>query len=225
MARTGVRAVLALVLGAAALVGGCADLPASEGDCGLEHRYDDARYLGPPTGALRQPRGVRVVGEAERTACGKVIGRADVFKVAGVSPKVAVVVDGYLVVRRGATPPGRLLRAASRPVRCSRPAVFRGTWQGSLQTTRHEGPELNEDGSSRRPYRLEIDATGGDHAAFGRWQRLRLTVLVTRATEFALEDELKASYDLVPMLITTHCAGDRFVADRIDLDPRDRDRS
>ena len=98
-------------------------------------------------------------------------------------------------------------------------------WQGSLQTTRREGPETNEDGSSRRPYRLEIEATGGDHTAFGRWQRLRLTVFITTATDFAPEDELEASYDLVPMLIATHCNGAHFVADRIDLDPRDRDRS
>ena len=79
---------------------------------------------------------------------------------------------------------------------------------------------MNQDGSSRRPYRLEIDATGGDHGAFNRWQRLRLTVLVTRATDFAPEDEVEASYDLVPMRIATHCDGDRFVANRIELDPR-----
>jgi hypothetical protein len=225
MARHVAHAAVAIVLGAAALVGGCANLPEGEGDCGVEHRYEGARYVGPPTGALRQPRGAQVVGQAERTACAKVIGHDDVFEVAGVSPEVAVVIDGYLLVRRGATPPARLLRAASRPVLCSRPTVLRGTWQGSLQTTRHEGPEINRDGSSRRPYRLEIDATGGDHAAFGRWQRLRLTVVVTTATEFAPEDELKASYDLVPMLIASHCDGDRFVADRIALDPSGPDPS
>jgi len=219
------RVAVAVVLGAAALVGGCANVPESERDCGLEHRYDGARYLGPLTGSVRQPRGVRVLGEAERIACAEVIGHDEVFEVAGVSPKVAVVVDGYLLVRRGATPPSRLLRAASRPIVCSRPTTFRATWQGSLQTTRHEGPEMNEDGSSRRPYRLEIDATGGDHAAFGRWQRLYLTVVVTTRTALTLEDELKASYDLVPMLIATHCDGDRFVADRIDLERRQPEHS
>ena len=217
MTRCSALVAIAVLLGGAAVVSGCAD---PEGDCGVEHRYDGARYLGPPNDALRQPRGVRVVGEAERTACDKVIGHDDAYEVAGVSPKVAVVVDGYLLVRRGATPPRQLLRAASRPISCARPTLFRATWQGSLQTTRREGPETNEDGSARRPYRLEIEATGGNHAAFGRWQRLRLTVLVTPDTQFTRESEYEASYQLVPMRITTHCDGHRFVADRIDLDPR-----
>lgn len=223
MTRGAGRVASAVLLGAAALLGGCADLP--EGDCGVEHRYEGARYLGPPPDAVRQPRGVRVLGVAERTACGKVIGHDDVHEVAGVSPKVAVVVDGYLLVRRGATPPKRLLRAASRPLLCPRPTTFRATWQQSLQTTRNEGPETNEDGSYRRPYRLKIDATGGDHAAFGRWQRLRLTVWVTPATKMTGREERQASEHLVPMLITTRCDGDRFVADRIDLQPGDPEPS
>lgn len=214
---TGGRAlgVLALLV-VAALVGSCSKDP-YDGECGFEHRYDGARYLqvGDPP---RQPRGGRVVGEAERRSCGEVVGHDVAYEVAGASPEVAVVIDGYLLVRRGATPPQRLLQAAKRPVLCARPTLFQATWRGSLQRARNEVPEANEDGSFIRPYRLEIDAIGGDHAALDRWQRLRLTVLVTAETDFAREDEYTAAYDLVPILIATHCDGEKFVADRVDLE-------
>jgi hypothetical protein len=95
--------------------------------------------------------------------------------------------------------------------------VFRGTWRDALESARNEMPETSQDGSSVRPYRLEVDATGGDHAAFDRWGRLRISVLVTEETDLTAEDEHEASYDVVPMRLATHCEGDRFVADRIDL--------
>jgi hypothetical protein len=219
MTRGSALVAVSALLGAVALVGGCGGDPI-QGECGIEHRYDGARYLAvaePP----RQPRGVRVIGVADRRACGETIGHDDVHEVAGVSPKVAVVIDGYLLVRRGVTPPHRLLRAAERPVRCARPTVFRGTWRDSSEATRQEMPETSQDGSSVRPYRLEVDATGGDHAAFERWGRLRVTVLVTPETDLAPEDEHEAAYEGVPMRLATHCDGDRFVAERIDLEPGD----
>ena len=166
----------------------------------------------------RQPRGVRVIGQAERRSCGKVIGHDDAYKVAGVPPEVAVVTDDYLLVRRGARPPSRLLRAAVQPIRCAHPTLFQATWRGSLQSERNEHPEKKQDGSFIRPYRLEVDATGGDHADFARWQRLRLTVLVTEETELATEDEHDAANQLAPMLIATYCEDERFVADRVDLE-------
>lgn len=217
-----VLAGIATVLGAVALIGGCVAVlnlgVDPEGDCGVDHVYDGARYLWPGD-AARQPRGVLVIGEAERIACAKVIGHDAVYAVAGVSPDVAVVIDGYLLVRRGAKPPRQLLRAAERPIICTRPTTFKGTWQGSLQTTRNEGPEKDDDDAYLRPYRLEIDATGGDHAAFRQWQRLQVTVVITAETELTREDEHEAAYQLVPMLIAAHCDGDRFLADRVELRP------
>ena len=179
-----------------------------KGDCEVTHRYDGAVYL-PPDDLTRQPRGVRVVGKAEQIACGKVIGHVDAYAVAGLSPEVAVVLDGFLRVRRGATPPRRLLRAAQRPIRCTRPTTFRGTWWDSPDGRN------DDDGFYIRPFRLEVNATGGDHLPFRRWQRLRITVEVSATTQLTDEDERKASYELRPIDVDAHCVGDRFVADRI----------
>lgn len=218
---------IALILGIVASVGGCLALlnlgAEPDGDCGIEHRYDGARYLWPQAAdPIRQPRGVRVVGEAKRIACAKVIGHDDVYAIAGVSPKVAVVIDGYLLVRRGAKPPRQLLRAMRQPVTCTSPTTFTGTWRGSLQTTMHEGPELADDGSYLRPYRLEIDATRGDHPAFGRWQRLQVTVVITEETDLTREDEHAAAYQLVPFEVVAHCENGRFMADQVELKPETR---
>ena len=207
----------ATLLGMVAVLGGCLALVAGggtdphEGDCALEHRYSGAGYSA-PSDPPRQPRGVRVVGKAEEIACGKVIGHVAAYAVTGVSPRVAVVLDGYLSVREGATPPRRLMRAAQRPVRCTRPTTFHGTWLSSRATA-------GEAGSYLRPYKVEIDATSGDHLPFESWQRLRITVEVSEMTQLTGEDERQAAYEQRPVEVDARCVGDRFVADRIVQQP------
>ena len=88
-----------------------------------------------------------------------------------------------------------------------------------------KGQEKDADDAFLRPYRLEIGATRGDHVAFRRWQRLQVTVVITEETELTREDEHDAAYQLVPFEVATHCEGDRFVADRVELKPETREPS
>ena len=77
------------------------------------------------------------------------------------------------------------------------------------------GPDDDPDHALTRPYTLEMYATDGEHLPFERWQRLRLEVDVTEATELSPEDEAKARFGQRRFRVDAHCDGDRFVADRI----------
>ena len=179
-------------------------------DCDLVYHFDGAQY-GAQADPPRVPRVVRVAGQVDEVSCGKVHGHIDAGAVRGVPPEVAVVIDGYLHVRESALAPAWLMRAATQPVTCRRPTGIGGTWWDGPAL----GPDDDPEHALTRPYTLEMYATDGEHLPFERWQRLRLEVDVTEATELSPEDEAKARFGQRRFRVDAHCDGDRFVADRI----------
>ncbi|WP_155992885.1 DUF6281 family protein [Nocardioides sp. URHA0020] len=192
IARTRILIAVGLVAGSGALVGCGSSTEGGGGasaSCAAIVEYDGARYLG--TGEVhRTPVTTGRVMPAVAPGCDDTGGQDDqtvqdtkvqVEELAAVDPRVAVLLNGGIYVREGASVPA-VVRSWLRAPRCSTPGVFEITadWLGLT------GPhEPRTDGDVRLPYQLEVRVTDGPERYVGG----TITLDATTATDPELSSD------------------------------------
>lgn len=186
-----------------------------QASCAARLELGGQTYSGHGEG-IRQPRIGAKIGEATLLGCQDVPDESVVaYPVPGVPTAQAVYAIGGVWVAEDLQAVPSAIAALDEPVSCASPGpvTFTGDWIAA------RGPMPANDNEMVLPYTAQIVAESGDKLPLGEWASVQLDVRVTDATRGGNEPQSieKSLRGNVPVTVTAHCEGGRFVADSMRM--------